>query len=60
MNRRKMFKLLPALPVVIPAAALANNNKKLDVRLPRHGDYNWGEILNNAIAEIQEELNKRN
>lgn len=59
MNRRSLFRLMPVVPLVGATAVMASVKPKLDVRLPRQGDFNWGEILNNAIRELQDEINKR-
>lgn len=61
MNRRSLFRLIPAAPVVGVAAVAGatTEKKKLNVRLPRKYEEDWGDTLNNAILEIQEELNKR-
>ncbi len=59
MNRRSLFRILPIAPVVGASALIASVNPKIDVKLPKVGDLDWGNTINNAIRELQEELNKR-
>lgn len=59
MNRRSLFRLAPIVPIVGATAVMASVKPKLDVRLPRMYETNWGEILNKAIRDLQDEINKR-
>lgn len=58
MNRRRLFAFLPAIPVAGISAIANANEKPLDLPLPKKGDYDWGQTLNNAILALQEEINK--
>lgn len=59
MNRRSMFRLMPIVPLVGATAVIASVKPKVEVRLPRIGQTNWGEIINKAIKDLQDEINKR-
>ncbi len=59
MNRRSLFKFFPMAPVIGVSSLVVALKPKLAVALPKRGDMDWGETINNAIREFQEEINKR-
>jgi hypothetical protein len=59
MNRRSLFRMIPVAPVVGASAIMSSVKPKLDVKLPQVGEMNWGQTINKAIRDIQEEINKR-
>lgn len=58
MNRRKLFTVLPALPVAAAASVAQAGQEKTAVRLPQKNELDWGQTLNDAIRTLEEEVNR--